>query len=398
MANILDNVALSVGGAYATTTYRQRPQLQETWEAGSQAAVELLDCDHGDSNSFIRNTLGTVWLNRNRTSGVSRVVPKQYTYRKGCYGSVAPTVFTDIPSYTGATYPAQIRAYGRPWYAFKMDLVDTDGVPLQWQAASSDVAAGDLRWIAEAPTSLTASQISGGTAVTDGRERYNVHYKPFRYMVLSDTDQSTIWAANADSAGTELQRYVIREYHFAAKNLTLPPNWLYWASDLNTGTGALTAGKVAIPEGATKLFPTINVLMTWVDVPWIPVAAIQSCLGKVNAITTTTSANADGNWDYQPTIDGTNMPLRFHKGWAPGTLLFDAVHDVVEHTNAAGQWVMDITYSFVYRSTGWNKFLRYETNTFETVVTKESINQAQANWKYLYESADFNSLFKLPVV
>lgn len=396
MPDIRAKVALSATGAFTSATYRQRPQLQENWERGAHDAIELLDCDHADSNDFIRNILGSVWYNRSRNSGISRVIPRSYTYRTGCFGSYSPDVTTAITPVSGTTDYAP-RAYGRPWYAYKAELVDIDGVPLQWQTTAGDVVEGDLRLIGKAPNALTANEADGTDPVTDGRESYRVYYKPQRFYVLTDTAQNAIWSANADSANTELHRNVVRDYRFSARNLTLPQNYLYWASDLDTGTGALTAGAVPIPEGPTKVFPTINVLMTWIDIPWYPIAAISNCIGKVNAITTTTAANPTGNWDYQPTVDATNWTRRYHKGWAPGTLLFDGIHDLIEETNSSGQWVMTITYSFIYRETGWNSFFNYKTNAFATAVTKESIGKAQANWKYLYESANFNSLFQLPI-
>lgn len=388
MPDIRAKVALSATGAYTATTYRQRLDLQETWERGQHEAVEVLDCDHYDSDDFISNVLGTVWYNRNTASGVSRVIPKSYPFRSAMYGSVQPDVFSAIPSYTGATYPLQIRAYNRPWYAYRMELASMDGVPLQWQSG------GGYRLIGKGVTSLTANEISGVDTVSDGRESYRVYYKPMRYMLRTDTEMA---ALGNDVNDCELGRFVIRDYRFSARNLTLPPNYLYWASDLNTGTGALTAGAVPIPEGATKVFPVIQVLMTWVDVPWLPFSNINSYVGKINAAVTTTADNTDGSFDAQATIDSTNWPLRKTAGFAPGKLLFDGVHDLVEETNAAGQWVCSITYSFLYRETGWNYFFDFKRNGFYEAVTKDSIGKAQANWTKLYDTANFNNLFKLPI-
>lgn len=397
MANILDDVNLSVTGSFAAIDYNQRPNLQEVWESGAHEAVETLDCANTVSNGLNRNLLGSVWVNRQRGSGISRVIPKSYLPLKGVQGFRTPSVTTDISPVSASSGYAPC-GYFRPWYAYRTELASIDGVPIQYQSTTSAVTAGDMRWIGQSPTSLTANQIAGTDPVDDGRRAVNVHYKPFRFMVMSDDDQNTIWSANADTQYTELHRYVTRDYSFASRNLTLPPNWLYWASDLNAVTGAVTADKVPIPEGATKAFPVVNLLYTWHDIPWYPEAAIQNCIGKVNAITSTTVANPDGKWDYHPSLDATNMPLRTLNGYAPGTLLFDGVHSLLEHTNAAGQWVCTITYSFIYRATGWNKFLRFETNAFESVVTKKSIGKAQANWEYLYDSASFNSLFQLPIV
>lgn len=400
MPNILDNVALSASGAFTAASYRQRPTLQETWERGGHEAIETLDCDHSDSNDFLRNILGTVWWNRARGSGVSRVIPRDYSYRLGTYDITLPDVTSSITPVSVTTDYKPI-AYHRPWYAYKAELVGMDGVPIQWQTASSDVDAGDMRLIGESAQTLTANQIAGTDPVLDGREVYNIHYKPQRFMVLTDTVQNAIWSANADTANTELHRYVIRDFRFSARNLTMPSNYLYWAADLNTTTGQSIDGSTLIPimEGAVKLFPTINVLMTWVDVPYYPIVAIKNCLGKVNAITPTSVANPSGHWDYIPTLDGTNWTLRAFQGYPPGQLLFDGVHDLVEHTNAAGQWVIDITYSFIFRPENkWNYFFNFKTNTFARAVTKDSLGKAQANWVDLYSSANFNSLFQLPLV
>lgn len=389
--SILDSVQMYASGGFPDTLYRQRPSFSEVWERGQHEAIEILDCDAGSSNNFIRNLVGTVWYNRNRSSGISRYVPKQYTYRKGIYGSVNPGNYSDI---TTGTYDSQTRGYGRPWYAYRVEGVNADGVPIQRQFDNTDVRAGDIRWIGTAPSSLTAAQISSMEPVAPGQEVYNVYYKPMRYMVRTDAE---IDALTADVNYTELGRYVIRDYRFASRNLTLPANYLYWASDLNIATGALAKGAVPIPEGPTKLFPTVNMLYTLVDIPWVPQSAIMAAIGKVNAAETTHSANTDGNWDYQGSIDATNWPLRKLNGFPSGTVLFDGVHDLVEETNAAGQYTVSVTYSLIYRPTGWNYFFNYKTNRFAQAVTKESINQPQGAWKYLYESTSLNELFRLPI-
>jgi hypothetical protein len=138
-------------------------------------------------------------------------------------------------------------------------------------------------------------------------------------------------------------------------------------------------------------------LVTLVDIPWVPQAAIMAALGKINAAETTHAANPNGNWDYQASIDAANWPLRKLAGFPPGTVLFDSVHDLVEDTNAAGQYVVSVTYSLIYRPTGWNYFFNYKTNAFAQAVTKASIGQPQANWQYLYESTSLNELFRLPI-
>lgn len=380
-----------VSGGFADADYRQRPSLSETWERGQHEAIEILDCDAGASNNFIRNLVGTVWYNPNRSSGISRYVPKEYTYRKGTYGSINPDNYSSI---TTGQYDSQTRGFGRPWYAYRVEAVNAEGVPIQWQSDTSNVKAGDIRWIGTAPSSLTASQLADTDPTPDGREVYNVHYKPMRYMVRTDSE---IDALTADVNYTELGRYVIRDYRFASRNLTLPANYLYWASDLNTVTGALTAGAVPIPEGPTKLFPTVNMLYTLVDIPWVPQSAIMSAIGKVNAAETVHDANLNGYWDYQGSIDTNNWPLRKLRGFPAGTVLFDGVHDLIEETNAAGQYVCSVTYSLIYRPTGWNYFFNYKTNQFAQAVTKESINQPQANWKYLYSETSLNELFRLPI-
>lgn len=390
--SILSSVPLSVAGGFAAASYHQRPSLNEVWERGQHEATEILDCESSAGNNFIRNLFGTVWYNKNRSSGISRYVPKQYTYRKGTYGSILPGDYSGI---TSGGYDSQTRGYGRPWYAYRVECTGFDGVPIQWQSTTSDVEAGDMRIIGKVPSTLTAAELNNTAFPPDGREVYNVHYKPMRYMVRTDAE---VDALTADVNYTELGRYVVRDYRFASRNLTLPANYLYWASDLNTVTGALTDGAVPIPEGPTKLFPTINMLYTLVDIPWVPQAAIMSALGKVNSAETTHADNTLGKWDYQGSIDAINWPLRKLNGFPAGTVLFDSVHDLVEETNAAGQYVCTVTYSLIYRPTGWNYFFNYRTNRFAQAVTKESINQPEASWKYLYESSSLNDLFRLPIV
>lgn len=407
-----DVVTLSAQGAFqnpssAYPTYTQRPTLQETWARGEQEAVEELAVRVTDSASFITNMLGTVWNTKNRISGVSRVLPAEYKYRAFIDGTVrvpCSDAFNDSLLRSGL-YNASVLGYFRPWYCYKLDLAGVEGVPHQWQStAAGERNAGAMRMVANATGSLDSSTSEGSALLEDGFDIFRAYYKPQRFMLRTDAQMDTL---PGDLPKNELGRFVIRDWRYASRGLSYPGQYFYYESDLNT-TGGVKTGAVPIMEGPQIIFPSVQLLYTWVDVPVVPVSTIISKIGKINAAVTTWSGvsgyndNTSGNFDFIGSVD-TAAWSKFgvFDGFSPGTVLFDGVHELIEHTNAAGQRTYDITYSFIWRPNGHNYFYNFGTVNkptpgFERVVKSSTKNLPEANWQFAYESTNLEDLFVCP--
>jgi hypothetical protein len=113
---------------------------------------------------------------------------------------------------------------------------------------------------------------------------------------------------------------------------------------------------------------------TWHDVPDRPLATYSYVLGKVNA----------------DPFDGF--------GGAPtypaGTLLCQP-WETVRKVSATGRVTWDITFNFMLRPQGWNKFLTAYGDFYGATFTTNA--SGDANGDKVYPTADFNLLFKVPV-
>lgn len=405
-------VALSATGAFqnassAYPAYTQRPLLQETWARGEQEAVETLAVKVQDSGAFIPNMLGTVWNTKNRNSGVSRILPAYYKYRAFSNGSVrvpSSQSFTDSLLTSGA-YNASVLGYFRKWYCYKLELEGVEGVPVQWQTTTTDRKnSGSMRMVAESTGQLADTVAESSGSITDGYDIFKAYYKPMRFALRTDTEMS---ALPGDLYKNELGRFVVRDWRYASRGLSYPGQYFYWESDLNT-TGGVKTGAVQIPEGPQIVFPQVQLLYTWVDVPVVPTDTIISYIGKVNAAVTTWTGvsgyadNTAGNFDFLGSVDtSTWSAFGTFGGFAPGTVLFDGVHELIEHTNAAGMRTYDITYSFIWRPQGHNYFYNFGTTNkptpgFERLVRSSTKELATANWLFAYDSANLENLFVCP--
>lgn len=391
----------------AYPTYTQRAELQETWARGEQEAVELLAVKVKDSGAFIPNMLGTVWNTRNRNSGVSRILPAWYKYRAFSNGTVRvpdSDAFSDVLLQSGSYNATGTVGYFRKWYCHKLELQGVEGVPLQWQTDTSNQKyAGAMRMVGVGTNALASTITETDALVTDGYDVFRAYYKPMRFALRTDSDMNTL---PGDLPNNELGRYVIREARYASRGLSYPGQYFYWESDLNT-TGGVKANAVQVPEGPQVIFPSIQLLYTWVDVPVVPNDTIISYIGKVNSPTTTWSGvtgfadNSLGNFDCIGSVDGGFAKFGQFGGFGVGTVLFDGVHEIVEHTNAAGERVYDITYSFLWRPQGHNYFYNFGTTNkptpgFERLVRASTKNLPTANWAFPYESANLENLFVCP--
>jgi hypothetical protein len=172
------------------------------------------------------------------------------------------------------------------------------------------------------------------------RARFAVTYKAVPYNIIGGTYPNDL----------EIDRYIIRKLNYAIESLTIPGQCLKFSD----GT--------KINEQMTILMPTQEVIYTWVMAPRVPTSAINNCIGKVN----------------DDLFDGI---------YPPETLLMVAP-DIDPYWHPAQEAVVwNITYKWLYRATGWNKFYRRSTNTFAPVV-------GVANNEKPYKTADFKTLFQ----
>jgi hypothetical protein len=181
---------------------------------------------------------------------------------------------------------------------------------------------------------------SGGMISYD-RARFAVTYKAVPYNVSGGVQTNELTA----------DRYIIRKTNYAIESLVVPGQGLKFSSD---GT--------KINEQMTLLMPTQEITYTWVMAPKVPYSAINNCIGKVN------HAAFDNRYEAE-------------------TLLMVAP-DIEPYWHPAQEAIVwNVTYKWIYRATGWNKFYRKSTNQFESVV-------GVASGAKPYQTADFTTLFQ----
>lgn len=235
-------------------------------------------------------------------------------------------------------------------YATDCDLKAYKGVPSQ--------DATGVMMIEE--RSADGSLAEPGTATGTGWAIYDVKYSAPVHAIKSDTEIQS-----------ELERFVVRDEKLTVENLRLPGQSFQWGSLGDTGLPAGTAipagiADKVIPEAATMGFPLKTLHYTWLQVPVYPETKIDAAIGKVNAAAFDTSFG--------------NYPAE--------TLLFDSVEKTrVRHATSTYYW--KIVYQFRYRPKGWNKIWSRVGGDFFKVVRKADTS------KGVYETADFDSLFKL---
>lgn len=198
-------------------------------------------------------------------------------------------------------------------------------------------------------------------------------YRPLAYEVRNDSDIDTNAAAITAAKSTpELQRYVERAETDSLQSLPFPGANLVFTEGPANGKAIPSAGTV------TKLFPLRELIYVWHDVPDVPEAAITACEGKVNVDV----------FDPPVTINGNTVgALGAAGGYAAGTLLCQAPQKKRIPRNVVGRPVFRITYRFLFRPDGWNRF---------PYGGDMGMYLAAVGGKYLYASADFNTLFQVP--
>ncbi len=199
------------------------------------------------------------------------------------------------------------------------------------------------------------------------------------YEVRTDLETSVL---NQQTQAGEMERYVSVEPRAALQSLPLPSGQLFFSNQLSPSQGGGVVAKdndgsvgAAIPTNALNLLlPTDELLYTWHEVPDQPYAAIQACMGYINA------AAFDG--------------ARGRFTYPAGTLLCQAPLRRKRYRHLTGRWYWTITYSLLFRPQGWN-YLPSAHGNFLLVSSAVDANNNPVG-RLLYPSADFTQLFVVP--
>lgn len=230
-----------------------------------------------------------------------------------------------------------------PWmYATDVELVQ----PIGAMSRDSMQVAGMIAYVNGAPDS------NNTFADFPGKARYKVTYKTLPYDVIANNNMP---------GASEFYRFVEPRPAYAIQALPVTSFQLKFA-DTGDPIGA-----------ATKLMPTQELQYIWYQVPGVPGAAIDNCIGAVNGAVFDQTVGA---------YKGRNCPSE--------TMLMLAPH-IERYRGATGRIMFDITYKFLYRSQGHNVYPRVKNNDVE--FQRGKINQTGG---LLYPNKDFRTLFDMP--
>lgn len=151
--------------------------------------------------------------------------------------------------------------------------------------------------------------------------RAKVLYQPLDFDVRPDGELSAL-----PGSTPELNRWVVRQQRYGGKSLPIPRNTIRFIEPPYTG--------LAVPEiGLATLVPFAELTYSWIDVPFYPAAAVDQCVGRVNA---------------EPFDGAAGHPLH------PPETLFCLQPAVRWSVNAHGRKVCRIDYTFLHNASGWN--------------------------------------------
>lgn len=213
-----------------------------------------------------------------------------------------------------------------------------------------------------------------------GKLVYAVHYATRPFDLKADDDPLLVRARRRKTAGEttdvvdEMYRYVERTVTQAVEAVAIPG-----------GPYKFVGTTVPLNEPPPKALPTSEVTMTWWHVPaeCVPVAAINTCRGKVNDRVFDSEARAS-RWPF--------------RAYAVGTMLLTAV-DYRSYVDPFGSEMIDVIYKFAERNSGdaaegggvkagWNHVYRATTGEWLKVT-----HDGTAAGRTIYQTADFNGLF-----
>ena len=192
---------------------------------------------------------------------------------------------------------------------------------------------------------------------------YAVTYQPVDYEIRQ----------TADPLAGELSRFVSRTFTFSSKAQIIPASRLYFT---------FGGGKnFQVPEPGVWIFNAQEITYVWHDIPDLPLAAIGSCVGKVNSVP----------FDGAPGYDL----------YGPGTLLCLAP-ETRRKRNVVGRIVWDITYKFLHVDNGdattsrGHNYFPYFNNLGNSLSFEHATLDGTDSGQELYARTDFNTLFTVP--
>ena len=213
------------------------------------------------------------------------------------------------------------------------------------------------------------NKVPGAAAGPDAYARIAVHYQSLPYTVLDDAAAAS--AGVAIGAPPDLMRYVIREEGYNGENLAIGSNSFAFGTPGGTALNAdiiLEPTPVVIHGGQLRY--------TCVGWPTVPIANIRLCISKVN------DALFDGFYAAQ-TLLYVGAEVRRYS--SPFGGLYGQLYDIV--------------HQFAQRGGGntWNKLYRKTSAGFVDVcrITATGTSTCTLSTKQIYETYDFNSLFRL---
>lgn len=178
----------------------------------------------------------------------------------------------------------------------------------------------------------------------DGVAVWEAVYRPLPYTVKVDDELREQVKGGGGGAGSELNRYVIREFENNVEVYTLPGNSMVWGSPVPSRNGVqIHNEQITEPLPMQRGLATLRYTWCWVPEP-IP-SHIFALQGKVNA------ASFDGQ--------------------DPGFLLLQSIDISERKYTASGNPCRFITYLMLLRAdSGWNSFYRPRLSRFDNTYLR----------------------------
>lgn len=188
-------------------------------------------------------------------------------------------------------------------------------------------------------------------------QRFRCTFEGLPYLVIPDS-------ALKSTAPKELQRYTIRQRRVYIKEQQIPGGGFKIIDDVTP------ANRKVIAQVAFKTVAFADIQYTVVRWPVvdIPTGSTTTQMGTIN------------NATFDTIGDGAYF-------LSAGSLLFSGFDDRNRYYDAAGDWVVDMVYSFRWNSNGWNKFIN-STGGFTSVSSDGTSGGTKP-----YTTSDFALLF-----
>lgn len=192
---------------------------------------------------------------------------------------------------------------------------------------------------------------------------YQLTFTRLPYFVLENED------VNAQTI-QELFRYCVVADRPRAREFTINSYGLEVQA-----TGTLLKTPAFIMDREQDIFVTLCEVPTNV----YPKTAVENCLGKTN----------NASVSIPRAVLGPNS--FYSQTFATDTLLFRGLaNEITQYQGPNGQWYIDLPFYFTYRPNGWRKLPDPANAGAYVTVILHNISPT----KYMYEQADFGTLFK----